>query len=235
MQRAAAALNHQLASERETIVAVQGVIRAMREMRGFTCAIDRIGADVRFIALNTMVQAEKGGETRTLLAVLARAVREVSVDVERRTQDVGRVMASFSGDLTGFASDPPSSAGEGATARDGALLEDFEVDREELRVGVEALSRDGMALREEVEDLSRKLAANAKETIAIKTLERVLGAMAAEAAAKAGPAACSAARARLASEDKLGQMEHLLAIHRSVTNSVTEVAEAGVGGTCELF
>jgi hypothetical protein len=236
LRRAGAALDEQVTSEHEALVAIQRVISRVREIRGLTRPIDRIGADVKFIALNAMVQAEKGRETGRSLAVLARAVREVSIDVQRRTLDVRRVMASVSGEGFERAGDEPQAApGDGLTARMRALLGSMEGDREDVCVGIDVLSNEGLALRDEVNDLSRKLAINAQEVTAIKALERVLGAMAAEAGASAGPAACDAARARLASSNPGSRLAHLHVIHRALTTSVAEPPPADVGGTCELF
>jgi hypothetical protein len=235
VRRAGAALADQLASERANIATISRVIGAMRAMTGLTRAIDRIGSDVKFIALNTMVQAEKSGETRRSLSVLARAVREVSVDVDRRTRELGGVMASLASDVPGFAGAELGADAEGAPASERAPFASEEVEGEDLRAEVGALLRDGLALRDDVDDLCRKLAVNARAVTAIRVLERGLGALAAEAAAGAGDAACSAARARLANTAVTTELEHLRVLHRSVTTSVAAAPDAGAGGTCELF
>ena len=253
IERSSAALREQLSRERFTTSAMCRVSAAMQDVAGDAKNIEQIGAEVRLIALNAQVQAEKSGDAGRALAVLARAIRELSIEVDQQTSKVGAVLTRISVEADKLGAEQAAGASE-AAATEGvvsdmtALVERLHAQHGGLCAGIEAGARDGAALNREVTSLTGELSDEATRAGSLSVLEDALDEVSAAAAAECGDARFSAAVARLQKSMSRYTMERERAIHRIATHAEAEakraaappsapaaVKDAGLGDNVELF
>jgi hypothetical protein len=253
--RSAEALREQLSRERFTTSAICRVSASMIEVATFAREIEVIGSEVKLIALNAQVQAEKAGDTGRALAVLARAVRELSVDVEQQTSKVAAVMARISDEAGRLGAEQALEASQAAAsehivADTSALLESLHRQHRGLLDGIESAARDGADLEAEVGAISRALAEDGERAEGLRELEDALVAVGEAARALAGPADAAALAGRLHAATERYTMEHERAVHRSVAQGASAAdraapqapkatpspaASQGLGDNVELF
>jgi methyl-accepting chemotaxis protein len=228
------ALREQLSRERFTTSAMCRVSAAMRDLGKFANEIDNIGAEVKLIALNAQVQAEKSGEHGRSMAVLARAIRELSVDVDRETTAVGGVMAEISEEASRLRREQASEAATATTL--GHAVEDMSAMLAELHQhysglfeGITRARAAGAELRADVESLARQLDQQARAARALSAWEDALREVAEEATAACGVAAVAAAAEKLGKAAKRYTMEQERAIHRAVTQASGAAHQLGSG------
>lgn len=243
---ASRALQEQLDQELAAASAMQRVTAAMKDLTAFAREIERIGGEVKLIALNAQVQAEKTGDGGRPLSVLARAIRELSVEVEAQTAGISEIMANIAGEAGGLRADTARDRAAEAVVSDmSTLLSSLHVQQQEICDAVEVLARDGATLRDDVTRLEGHLAAHGRAVRAVRDLEATLAVVSKEAAALAGPEASRAARARLGERRARYTMEGERATHRSVTRTAAAPApdlrpaaatiHHGLGDNVELF
>jgi hypothetical protein len=222
IERSSASLREQLARERVTTDVMGRVSTSMDEVVRVTREIHRIGADVKLIALNAQVQAEKTGEDGRALAVLARAIRELSVEVEGLTSKVCEVMARIAHEARPLGAEQAlevsqATAEEAVMAEMGAVLVSLHAQHAAIWQGIQAASRDAAELRAAVTQLSRRLAASAAQAGALRDLEATLAAIGAEAATRCSAAETAAVAGRLRTAAARYTMEQERAVHRAAT------------------
>lgn len=224
IEASSAALRDQLSRERFTTSAMCRVSGAMNDLSRFAREIDRIGAEVKLIALNAQVQAEKSGEEGRSMAVLARAIRELSVEVDNQTASVGKIMTRISNEASKLGSDQATEASnaattEGAVANMSALLAELHAEYAGLSASIATTARDGAALRADVEALAQTLRQHTARAEALRELEDELREVSAVAAKACGAATVAAAERRLRAAASRYTMEHERAVHQAVTTN----------------
>lgn len=224
ISRSSEALREQLSRERFTTSAICRVSASMAEVATYAHEIEVIGSEVKLIALNAQVQAEKAGDAGRALAVLARAVRELSVDVEGQTSKVSAVMARIGDEARRLGAEQAIEASQAAAtehviADTSALLERLHQQHDGIVTGIDSAARDGAELDREVAELSRALTASADRAEALAELEAALVALAGDARAQAGPADVAALTTRLRAAAGRYTMEHERDVHRDMTHT----------------
>lgn len=200
--RARTALTAQLRGGKETTEVMRRVASTMVELARHALEIERIAAEVKLLALNAQVQAEKSGEHGRALAVLARGIRELSLDVEHQTEQVGLNLERITGQARALDSAEHTRSTERAATE--ALILDLDAATSGLRArqaqmadAIEAVSREASAVSTEVGQLSARLTADADATRTLEHLEHDLTRLADTAKSAADPREAATVAARL--------------------------------------
>jgi methyl-accepting chemotaxis protein len=242
------ALHDQARHAKETTSAMQSVVVAMKDVGALTNEIQQIGGEVKLIALNAQVMASRAGDTGSPLAVLARAMRELSSDVQGQTARVGGVMNGIAREAAALGSDELDDASQALAADSavtamGEVLRGLETQHTALNLHIDVLDHERTALCEEVRKLTDKLGAQAKATRDLHDLVARVETVGADAEDRVSKTAIDGARLRY--KDTIAQytMEHERAIHREVTQLDRPPSKVGpraargssLGSNVELF
>jgi hypothetical protein len=184
VEQAAAVLREHLELEGRTREAMGRVAGAVSEITAHLKDIDRIGFDVKIIALNALVETARSGRGGEVLAVLAQAIGGLAVEVARRTDEVSQTLAEITGSANAL-----SSRATGAAAAEGAaiqeslarLLDRFGHRHQELRSGVQVLDQGSKALRQEADGIAGRLLVQIDAARRLADVERGLMALAEDA------------------------------------------------------
>jgi methyl-accepting chemotaxis protein len=243
--QAAETLHDQLRHERQTFAAVEAVASATMAMESFVGDIAVIANDVKVVALNALVKAVKTGSRGAVFAILAQAIKNLSLDVATKTEMVALVMR----EMTQLASDlgarmhssHESEQMENLLTR---LTGDLRGYHNGLLSSLTTLRRESSEIASEVEDISRDLAQQAHVTDELRQVERDLAALGEEAARSVDPSKLTNRTSRWLEESaERYTMESERDIHRSVqtdhqspaTAAASPVPSSGLGENVELF
>lgn len=223
--QAADTLHQQLRHERQTFAAVEAVASATVAMEGFVGDIAVIANDVKVVALNALVKAVKTGSRGAVFAILAQAIKDLSMQVASKTEMVAQVMH----EMTQLASDlgermHSSQESEQMESLLTRLTGDLRHYHNSLVSNLTTLRKDSSVIAVEVEDIARSLVQQAQVTDELRQIERDLAAMGEEAAKAVGYSSCKSSRWMEEAAERY-TMESERAIHRSIGG----VQEAPVG------
>lgn len=245
--RARAVLEAQLRGGNETTDVMRRVASTMSELARHALDIERIAAEVKLLALNAQVQAEKAGERGRALAVLARGIRELSLDVERQTEHVGLHMERITGQARALDSAEHARAAERGSTE--ALMRDLDAAtsglgsrQAQMADALGAVSREASAVSAEVGQLSARLTADAEATRALEHLEHDLTRLADAAHTAADPREAAAVATRLhaaASRYTMARQReiHAVAVGKPASHPAAPRRPEGgeMGSNVELF
>jgi len=244
VSQAAETLHQQLRHERQTFAAVEAVASATVAMEGFVGDIAVIANDVKVVALNALVKAVKTGSRGAVFAILAQAIKDLSLQVASKTEMVAQVMhemTQLAADLgERMHSSQDSEQMENLLAR---LTGDLRHYHNSLVASLASLRRDSSAIAVEVEDIARGLVQQAQVTDELRQIERDLATMGEEAAKAVGPLAAHRSSRWLDEAAERYTMESERVIHRSVGTAHSGAVESGkspasssgLGENVELF
>ena len=239
------AFREQLAHAEDTTAAMQRVVAAMKEVGALTKEIQEVGGEVKLIALNAQVMATRAGDAGSPLAVLARAMRELSADVQQQTLRIGEVMTDIAREAGALGEDELQDPFQTLTAETAvtAMLESLGRQHEALCHQVGVIDTNRTALRNEVMKLSHKLDTQSMATCRLREIEVVLDDLSSDAELCASDSALTNARAQVRDALSRYTMEHERTIHRTVTQTVSAAKGGGqrpilnqdLGSNVELF
>ncbi len=174
------------AENRQASAAALGRANAtLQGMSGFIRAIESIGEQIKIIALNAQVEAEKTGTEGRALASLAKAIREVSIQVHGMTVSVSRVMTDMVRDGTVTAAD--LGDGSAIVTALGAVARQLR-ERHQAMLQLAGVLRDGAeAVRSQVGALVPQLADQRRAVRSLANIELELSLVGRAAEAVAGP------------------------------------------------
>jgi hypothetical protein len=239
----AEALHRHLMHERQTFAAVNSVASATAAMETFVGEIAVIANDVKVVALNALVKAVKTGSNGAVFAILAKAIKDLSIQVAGKTELVGeamREMARMARELG-----PNGQAEHDAEATETQLLRlvaDLRGYHSSLLSSLVALRRGSSGIAMEVEEIARGLVQQVQSASDLLSVERALAAIAEEATAQAGP--LTSHRQSRWGEAAVSRytMESERAIHRTATRTAmpgpmapTCAPTSDLGNNVELF
>jgi methyl-accepting chemotaxis protein len=186
IEQAAHQLHAHAENRQASAVALGRASSTLQGMGSFIRAIEGIGEQIKIIALNAQVEAEKTGNEGRALASLAKAIREVSIEVHGLTLSVSRILTEMvreGADTTIAMSD-----GSAIVAELGAVVGQLRQRHQDL-LTLTGLLRDGAhAVRGKVEVLVPRLAEQRRAVRTLAALELELSNVGREAEALAGPA-----------------------------------------------
>ena len=188
--QAANTIHQQLLHEKQTFAAVESVASATVAMEGFVSEIAIIANDVKVVALNALVKAVKTGSNGAVFAILAQAIKDLSIEVAGKTELAGQTMREMAQLATGLGQreqrDGDSDKVEDLLTH---LMADLRLYHTSLLASLKTVRQESTAIAAEVEEIARALAQQAQTTQALKLIEQDLAALGAQAAAMAGPLA----------------------------------------------
>jgi hypothetical protein len=244
VSQAAETLHQQLRHERQTFAAVEAVASATVAMENFIGDIAIIANDVKVVALNALVKAVKTGSRGAVFAILAQAIKDLSLDVASKTEMVAQVML----EMTHLATDlgermHSSKESEQMENLLTTLTSDLRRYHQGLLTSLTTLRKDSSVIAVEVEDIARSLLQQAQVTDDLRQIERALAAMGDEAAKAVAPGSAHRTSRWMEEAEERYTMESERAIHRSVESthsmpaeSQTSPASSGdLGSNVELF
>ncbi len=216
----------------------QGIGTHVRELQ-------RIGADVKIIALNALVETERTGAGGRVLAVLAHGIGVLAVEVVQRMNTVSRTlqaMTTAAGALAHGGSAQQASAGVTTAANLESLVTLLRAYHGDLQTSAAALRDGSQALRDEVEGLGGRLAEQTDAAGALQRIEEELQRLGAQAAELARPAGSDRRPVRQASALSRYTMDAEREIHQRVLEHAGEATRVerdqtsgGLGDNVELF
>jgi hypothetical protein len=243
--QAADTLQHQLRHERQTFAAVEAVASATAAMESFVGDIATIANDVKVVALNALVKAVKTGSRGAVFAILAQAIKDLSLEVAGKTELVALVMREMTQLATSLGermrSSQESEQMENLLTR---LTGDLRRYHSSLLSSLTSLRKDSSVIAVEVEDIARSLIQQAQVTDELRQIERDLAAMGEEAAKAAGPGSWNRTSRWAEEAAERYTMESERIIHRSIekaepaataTDAVLPASPNDLGSNVELF
>lgn len=230
--RATSLLRSHVAYEEDAARALRRVTETVQAVAASVRDIHGIGAAVRIIALNALVETERAGSGGRVLAVLAQGMGEVAADVVQRTEAASRALSEVSrlaAAMAGAAADAEQAPGDAIAASLEGLGAALDAQRGQLRRGLETLHLESRALEQEVEEIARHVAEQGAAARVLDAIEARLAALALRApAGGAGEAgAASGAWDRYT-------MESERAIHAGVLGRAAPAAGAPPAGAHDL-
>jgi uncharacterized protein YoxC len=239
----AEALRQHLKHEKQTFAAVESVAVATAAMECFVGQIAIIANDVKVVALNALVKAVKTGSTGAVFAILAQAIKDLSIEVASKTQHIGQAMRDMAQTARELGAKAQNQSDADSTEGQLFLLvADLRRYHTSLLSCLVALRRGSAVIAVEVEEIARGLVQQVQAADELEAVEQELAAMADEAALLAGPLA----RERLAhwgdADSDRYTMESERIVHRSVAQPPTSLGPiaacapaSDLGSNVELF
>jgi len=228
VEQATAVLREHLELEGRTGEAMGRVGGAVTEIARHLAEIDRIGFDVKIIALNALVETERSVHGGAVMAVLAQAIGGLAHDVARRTGEVSRTLGEITGSAGALSNgDAAASGSQGAAIQERLmqLLDRFCRRHQELRAGVEALDQGSKTLGQEVEGIVARLRFELDGVRRLAEVEQALTELASDAAPLL-PAGAATTSGRSAEAYARYTMDAERAIHRRSSSAAPKAPTA---------
>lgn len=194
VERATRSLRAHLEQEQATHRAMRRVVELVGDMDGSVRDIEGIGAAVKLIALNALVETERSGRHGRVLAVLAQAMGGLAAEVVQHTGQVSHLLGQIAGlasSLAGSASLGDGLQGEAIASSLEDLARRLSDAHGRLQGAVDSLHHGTRALSDEVEGIadriSRQLAGAHRLQDIAAHLEQVGAEIARSASPRAGP------------------------------------------------
>jgi methyl-accepting chemotaxis protein len=235
IEQAAQQLHAHAQNREASAVALGRASSTLQGMGTFIRAIEGIGEQIKIIALNAQVEAEKTGNEGRALASLAKAIREVSIEVHGLTLSVSRILTDMVHE--GSATTIAMSDGSAIISELGVVVGQLR-QRHQSLLTLAANLRDGAeAVRAQVEVLVPRLDDQRRAVHSLAELELELSQVGRTAEALAGSAHADVTRLR--DFARRYTMEDERSIHNQVvTGSVAPTANSvpsTLGDNVELF
>jgi len=241
VNQAAQSLHQQLKHEEQTLATVVSVVQTAADMEGFVAQIATIAKDVRVVALNALVKAVKTGSDGAVFAVLARTIKDLSVEVADKTTLVGQSMREMMHVARGLGQTTQQRISDGNMEENLArLMADLRRYHQGLQSSLTTLRDGSTSIATEVDQLVRGLARQAQATDQLQVTENELEDMAVEARALAGEVMQSRQSRWAEAASKRYTMEVERIVHDSTTHSSgnsapTSSTPSELGDNVELF
>ena len=237
-------LREHLAHEQELTAALGRVAETAQGIGTHVRDLQRIGRDVKLIALNALVETERTGHGGRVLAVLAHGIGVLAVEVVKRTTAVSQTLQTIR-TAAGALGHAAGTGSEGSTlvANLESLVTLLRRYHGDLQASAAALRDGSQALRDEVEGLAGRLAEQIAAAGALQRIEEELQRLGEQAAALGRPAAGSPRPLRQSSVLSRYTMDAEREIHQRVLEHGASVVQAeqvgpangGLGDNVELF
>ncbi len=220
-----ATLNEYTEANRELSVAMRSVAATLLDMSGFVNEIERIGMQIKMIALNAIVKAAHIGEEGAALSVLAEAVHHLSGSTCEKTAKVAETFKEIVRAAEGLSN---VIAGDGEGKDEKTLSMGDELRR--LVGALGGINENVAALLARLQDSGRALSEDIEDTIKGVTVHvgvaRIVGRV---TAGLEDIAACS--RLMTPNRSHIDRSETVKALEASYTmNSEREVHQSIIGG-----
>jgi len=233
-------LREQLSLENDLDAALLDVGQTVKAIVGCVADIESVGAAVRLLALNGIVQTAHVGSDRAVFAALAGQMSGISQDVAERSQRVTKRLEAIDAEA-GELSIQVQKCGVLVTE-----LEEFLVSmvayHHAVSSRVDALLKGSLALTDEVHQLSKRLEREVAGLAALEALEAELSRLGREAHESTGGVAGPRSSRRLEAAKARYTMESERQVHRELapTPAVAEQApeaqaDREFGDNVELF
>jgi hypothetical protein len=225
-------LREQLTLEHDLDAALLDVGQTVKAIVGCVADIESVGAAVRLLALNGIVQTAHVGTDRAVFAALAGQMSSISQDVAERSLKVTRRLEAIDAEARLLQS---GEAGElsAQVQKCGVLvaeLEEFLVSmvayHHAVSSRVDALLKGSLALTDEVKQLSKRLEREAAGLAALEALEAELSRLGREAHASTGGVAGPRSSRRLEAAKARYTMESERQVHRELAPAPAVAEEA---------
>lgn len=234
VEQIASTLRAQLEHERTTFAAIASVVEAGGKIEGFLGEIAAIARDAKIVALNALVKAVRVGASAAAFAILAQAVKDVSVEVTNNSGQVGQSMRQMASTARALAQE----------SRNSRLLEATEIESQ-LSQLVQALRGHHRGLSGSLEylrrgsvrvgaDVERLVALFSRQTVtidALRLIEEELSELADQIADDNPPSSSEEATRRLAAAAARYTMESERRIHEDLFGSDPGTAGAPAAGS----